>query len=119
MEDQNSHSANGSLRPPLPLPPAADQKKLFRWFFFGFFAFLLYQLLLILSLFANVIIWACSLAVVFWPVYRHMAKYLPERPNLASGLATVTLLLVVLVPLIAIFWIVLAQSAQLYPTVQE
>ena len=119
MEDQNSHSANGSLRPPLPLPPAADQKKIFRWFFFGFFAFLLYQLLLILSLFANVIIWACSLAVVFWPVYRHMAKYLPERPNLASGLATVTLLLVVLVPLIAIFWIVLAQSAQLYPTVQE
>lgn len=112
-------SENGTLRHPLPLPPAADQKKVFRWFFFGFFAFLLYQLLLILSLFANVIIWACSLAVVFWPVYRYIARYMPERPNLASGLATVTLLLVVLVPLIAVFSIVLAQSAQLYPTVQE
>lgn len=120
MEDQNNkQTANGSLHPPLPLPPAADQKKVFRWFFFGFFAFLLYQLLLILSLFANVIIWACSLAVVFWPVYRYISARLPQRPNLAAGLATVTLLLVVLVPLIAIFSVVLAQSAQLYPTLQE
>ncbi|MGA0807297.1 MAG: hypothetical protein ACO3PV_12375, partial [Pseudohongiellaceae bacterium] len=51
--------------PLLPLPAPDAQKKIFRWFFFGFFAFLLYQLLLILSLFADVIIWACSLALVF------------------------------------------------------
>lgn len=105
--------------PLLPLPAPAAQKKIFRWFFFGFFAFLLYQLLLILSLFADVIIWACSLALVFWPVYRFIQRRMPERPALSAGLCTIGVLLLVLIPLSAIFTVVVAQSTQLYPTVQE
>lgn len=105
--------------PLLPLPAPAAQRKIFRWFFFGFFAFLLYQLLLILSLFADVIIWACSLALVFWPVYRAIGRRLPGRPAVSAGLCTVGVLLLVLIPLITVFTVVVAQSAQLIPTLQE
>jgi predicted PurR-regulated permease PerM len=105
--------------PLLPLPAPAAQKKIFRWFFFGFFAFLLYQLLMILSLFADVIIWACSLALVFWPVYRLIRKHITPKPGLSAGLCTVGVLLLVLIPLSAIFTVVVAQSAQLYPTLQQ
>lgn len=105
--------------PLLPLPEPAAQKKIFRWFFFGFFAFLLYQLLLIMSLFANVIIWAASLALVFWPVYRIIQKRIPDKPALSAAVCTVGVLLLVLIPLSAIFTVVMAQSAQLYPTLQE
>ena len=45
------------------LPRNIEQRMLFRWFFFGVFAFLLWQLLLILSLFADAIIWAGSLTL--------------------------------------------------------
>jgi len=101
------------------IPAAQEQRRIFRWFFFGFFAFLLYQLLLILSLFADVIIWACSMSAVFWPVFRKVQKRFPDRQNLAAGLCTVGVLLLVLVPVIFIFSIVIAQSTQLYPTVQS
>ena len=44
-----------------------EQRRIFRWFFFVVFAFLLYQLLLILALFSDAIIWAVSLSLVFVP----------------------------------------------------
>lgn len=120
MSESAPVSSEPSLvKPPLPLPPAADQKILFRWFFFGIFAFLLYQLILILSLFADVIIWACSLTLVFWPVYRLVNKWVPGRPNISAAVSTAGVLMLVLIPLTAVFAIVVAQSAQLYPTVQQ
>lgn len=103
---------------PSLLPHPSDQRKIFRWFFFGVFAFLLYQLILILSLFGDVIIWACSLSLVFWPVYKYAERHWPNR-NLAAGITTGAVLLLVMVPLIIIFWIVAVQSTQLYPTVQQ
>jgi predicted PurR-regulated permease PerM len=105
--------------PLLPLPAPAAQKKIFRWFFFGFFAFLLYQLLLILSLFADVIIWASSLALVFWPLHAWFQRRLPGRPAVSAGFSTIGVLLLVLIPLMSVFTVVVAQSAQLIPTLQQ
>jgi predicted PurR-regulated permease PerM len=100
------------------LPRPSDQRMVFRWFFFGVFAFLLYQLVLILSLFGDVIIWACSLSLVFWPIYKQIELRLHSR-NLAAGITTGAVLMLVMVPLIVVFWIVGVQSTQLYPTVQD
>lgn len=121
MSEQSpgTQDTNGDSSPLLSLPAPAAQRKIFRWFFFGFFAFLLYQLLLILSLFADVIIWACSLALVFWPVYRSIEKRVPGRPALSAALCTIGVLLLVLIPLISVFTVVVAQSAQLIPTLQQ
>jgi len=118
-------TANQSPAPPpdepprlLPLiPPSVEQRSIFRWFFFGVFAFLLYQLLLILSLFSDAIIWAGSLTLVFVPVYRFLQRRLPMRRNLVAAASTLGVLLLVLVPMLAMFWVVVQQSAQVYPTV--
>ncbi len=99
------------------LPLKLEQRGIFRWFFFGVFAFLLYQLLLILSLFSDVIIWAGSLTLVFVPVYRYLQRRMPGRRNTVAAASTLGVLLLVMVPLFFMFWIVVQQSAQLYPTV--
>ena len=83
------------------------------------FAFLLYQLLLILSLFSNVIIWAVSLTLVFWPAYRMLRTRMPQSSTGASLLFTTGVSLLVLLPVLALFWVVIAQSALLYPTVSH
>lgn len=104
---------------PLPLPQEWERKRFFRWFFLGLLVFLIYQLALILSLFSDVIIWAGSLTLVFWPAYWKLQQKLPGRPNLAAALCTTGVLVLVLVPTVALFSVVIAQSALLYPVLEE
>src|SRR4051812_5845682 len=98
-------------------PLTRDKHRLFQWFFFGMFAFLIYQLLLILSLFSDIIIWAASLSLVFLPAHHFLLKHMPGRKNTPAALTTLGVLLLVLLPMLFIGWIVIVQSAQLYPTV--
>ncbi len=102
--------------PPL-MPPKLEQRVIFRWFFFAVFAFLLYQLLLILSLFSNAIIWAVSLTLVFVPLYRYVQRRMPGGRNRVAAVSTFAVLLLFMVPLLLMFWVVVQQSAQVYPTV--
>ena len=104
---------------PLPVPPPEAQLRYFRWFFFGLLAFLFYQLFLILSLFANVIIWAASLTLVFWPAFRMVQARVPGQPNVAAGICTAGVLLLVLVPVVLLFNVVLVQAGLLYPVVEQ
>lgn len=104
--------------PPL-LAPKLEQRVIFRWFFFAVFAFLLYQLLLILGLFADAIIWAVSLSLVFVPLYRYVQRRMPGARNRVAAITTLAVLLLFMVPLIFMFWVVIQQSAQLYPTVND
>jgi predicted PurR-regulated permease PerM len=115
-QSPSQQEASGPLDP-LTLPPHIEHHGIFRWFFFGAFAFLLWQLLLILSLFSDAIIWAVSLALVFAPFYRYLQQKMPARRNMVALISTLGVLLLVLLPLLIIFWIVVQQSAQLYPTV--
>jgi predicted PurR-regulated permease PerM len=98
---------------------SADKQVMFRWFFFGVFAFLLYQLLLILSLFADVIVWAASLTLVFWPIHQSVQRRLPGRLNTPAALTTSGVFLLVFLPILFIAWMVVVQSTQLYPTVLD
>ncbi|MCP5143738.1 MAG: AI-2E family transporter [Gammaproteobacteria bacterium] len=114
------HSADEPATPASAMPsplPGADPG-LFRWFFFGVFAFLLYQLGLILSLFSDAIIWAGSLALVFFPLHKFVRARLRRGESVTAGVSTIAVLLLVLVPLLFIGWIVIKQSALLYPTVR-
>lgn len=120
-----STAPDPELGAPAPVAPASgvpeadvERRRLFRWFFFGVFAFLLYQLLLILSLFSDAIIWAASLTLVCFPIHRFIARHLDARPNLAAVASTLAVLLLVLVPTLAITWVAVEQSAELYPTVR-
>jgi len=99
-------------------PPGREQRRVFRWFFFGAFAFLIWQLLQILSLFSDVIIWASALTLVCFPVNVWLQRRMPARPGTAAALSTLAVLLVILVPTIVITSVVVQQSAELYPTVR-
>ncbi|MBP6382147.1 MAG: AI-2E family transporter [Pseudomonadales bacterium] len=104
---------------PLPGAPAdAQQLRIVRWFFFGVFAFLIYQLLLILSLFSDAIIWSSSLALVCFPIHKFLQARLPSRDGAAAALSTLAVLLLVLVPTLFVLGVVVRQSAELYPTVR-
>lgn len=112
-----------------PQPPQPDslfshtaeesKQRIFRWFFFAVFALLFYQLLLILSLFSDVIIWAASLSLVAMPAHRYVQKLLPNRRHTAAAVSTIGVLLLVLLPLLTVAGIVVQQSTLLYPTVSE
>lgn len=108
---------NSGASPLLPVTP--DKLRLFRIFFFIVFAFLIWQLLLILSLFADVIIWSASLTLVFTPAHSWLLNRMPAKPTAAALLSTLGVFLLVLIPIIWMTWIVVVQSALLYPTVSE
>lgn len=101
------------------LPGRVERRRYFRWFFFGFLLFLLYQLTLILSLFFSVIVWASSLSLVFWPVHRRVQKRFRKRRSVAAVLTTSGVVGLVVIPLTALFYVVLLQSAELYPTLEN
>lgn len=105
--------------PLFPLPAEEANQRIFRWFFFAAFAFLIYQLLLILSLFSDVIIWAGSLTLVFMPAHKFVQKHMPNRRFLSAAISTLGVLLLVLIPILVLAGIVVQQSAMLYPTVSE
>lgn len=120
MENQNSRKPEeGHSSSLFHLPAAESRERIFRWFFFAAFAFLLYQLLLILSMFSDVIIWAVSLTLVFVPAHKFIQMRLPGRDNLNAALTTIGVLLLVLIPLLVLAGIVVEQSALLYPTVSN
>lgn len=101
-----------------PPPPTRERRRYFAWFFFAIFVLLIYQLMLVLSLFADVIVWAGCFALVFWPAHRALQDRLPGRRNLAAFCSTAGVLLLVLVPITAVLTVVIAQAGQLYPTLE-
>ncbi len=95
------------------------KNKLFNGFFLVIFIFLLYQLLLILSVFADVIIWAVAMTLVFWPLYKRFRERCGIHKQWPPLTFSICLLLVVLLPLWGMFSVVLDQSVQLYPIVER
>lgn len=118
MSDEPVPQAPPVAAPSRDAPVAAEQGRIVRWFFFGAFAFLIYQLLLILSLFSDAIIWSSSLALVCFPIHKFLQARLPSRHGTAAGLSTLAVLLLVLVPTLFVVGVVVRQSAELYPTVR-
>ena len=119
MSDEKAKPEQSGSDNPFLLPSKQEQRNIFRWFFFVVFMFLIYQLLQILSLFSDVIIWAASLTLVFIPVHKYVQRHLPNRNHTAAAISTLGVLLLVLLPIIMITWVVILQSAQLYPTVSD
>jgi predicted PurR-regulated permease PerM len=97
----------------------ADRKMLARVFFFGVFAYLLYQLALIFSPFFGTLLAAATLVIVFHPIHTWILKLVRGRDALAAAISTAFLLLVVIVPFLLLAWLVIREAAGLLPTIQE
>jgi predicted PurR-regulated permease PerM len=59
---------------------------------------LLYVVIRLLLPFAEPILWATVLAVVFYPAYRLLLRAAPRYPSLAAGIMTILILVAVVVP---------------------
>ena len=109
---------------PTPAPSAvtrfsaADRQWLFRLFFLGAFAYLIYQSLCILSPFATALTAALILVLVFYPLHARIVRVV-GHPNPAAALTTVLALLLVILPFFVLGWLLLTEAASVFPHVQD
>ena len=108
--------------PASPQPPlratASDRQWLFRLFFLGAFAYLIYQSLLILSPFATALIAALIVTLVFYPLHARMIGLFGAL-NRAALCSTVLALLTVIVPFLVLAWLLLDEAAAVFPHVRD
>ncbi len=98
---------------------SANRQLLFRLFFFGVFLYLLYQFSRIFSPFVTPLLAATTLALIFSPLHTGIQKRLKERANLAAALSTVLILVIVILPVILLAWLLIKESAVVYPWAQQ
>jgi predicted PurR-regulated permease PerM len=105
---------------PLPSPPfSPDRKTVFRVFFFGAFLFLLYELLKLLSPFFSAILAAITLALIFYPIHAAILRRLGRWENLAAGLTTTIIMLMIILPFVFFLWHLIEQAGSLTPFIIE
>src|SRR5258708_688632 len=91
---------------------------LVRIFFFGAFALILYQLILLAQPFFTAMLGAAMLAMMFYPLHRRIVRALRSE-NLAALISTVGVLFLAVLPLIGIGWFFVRETSQLVPAVQH
>ena len=96
-------------------PPAFSRQRLFVIFFFAVYAFLLYQLVRILSPFLAPLLSAVMLTLVVFPLREHLARRLAS-PNLVAILLTALVVVTVVVPVSLLIWLVVSEATQAVPT---
>lgn len=96
-----------------------DNKKeqLFRYFFLGVFALILYQIVRIFSVFITPILTAVVLAMIFYPLHKWFLKKL-HSPAASSILSTLAVVMLMVVPLFILSLTVAEQAGQVYPEVK-
>ena len=73
---------------------------------------LLYVVIRLLLPFAEPILWATVLAVVFYPAYRLLLRATPRYPSLAAGIMTILILVAVVVPSLMMSGLLARQTVQ-------
>lgn len=101
-----------------PRPTATDRQWLFRVFFLGAFAWLIYQSLRILSPFATALTAALIVTLVFYPLHARLAPHF-SSPNRAAMVSTVLALLTVILPFLMLAWLLLDEAAAVFPHVRD
>lgn len=95
-----------------------DRELLIRIFFFGTFAFLLTQVFQLAKPFLPSVLVAAILAMMFFPAFRRVRRWV-KKPGLAALIMTVVVVLAGVIPLILFIWLVIRESANLMPAIQE
>jgi predicted PurR-regulated permease PerM len=86
----------------------------------GFVAALLvvaYYALRILMPFLTGLVWAAILAIVFYPAYERLARWV-KRPSLASALTCLLLVVMIILPVLLIVVLLAGESVQAYGVVE-
>jgi predicted PurR-regulated permease PerM len=112
-----THAAPGSERWGQRLTLARE--RLFAFFFFGVFIFLLYELYQVFAPFLGPIVWAAILTLVFYPLYERVRRGLGGNATLAAFVLTALVTTAIVVPTISLSSVVTRESAAFYQQVTE
>lgn len=104
--------------PAVPARFTFNRELLIRVFFFTAFAFLLYQLFLLAKPFFAALLVSTMLVITFFPIYKRVRRRV-KSPNVASLILTCAVLLSAVLPLVALTWIVIRESAHVIPAFQQ
>jgi predicted PurR-regulated permease PerM len=96
-----------------------DRQTLFKIFFFTVFIFILLQFLRLLWPFFTPLLAATTLSLIFFPVHRKIHSWMPSRPNVSAALSTLLILVIVVVPVLGLAWLLVKESAVVYPAAQQ
>lgn len=99
-------------------PKKIAREQLFRWFFFGVFAVILWQLARVFSFFLTGFLWAAILAVMFYPLHAALLRRGRASPDMAALLSTGCVLLVFILPVLLFGWMLVKEAAVVYPAVK-
>lgn len=94
-----------------------NREILVRVFFFGTFAFLLYQLFLLSKPFLPALLVSAILTMTFSPFYRRL-HHRVKSANGAALIMTLTVVLAAVLPLVGFVWLVIRESGSLIPAIQ-
>lgn len=100
-------------------PKRVAREQLFRWFFFGVFALILWQLLHVFSAFLTGFLWAGILTVMFYPFHAALLGTKRLSGNMAALLSTLCVLLVFILPVSLFGWLSVKEAAVVYPAVRD
>jgi len=95
------------------------QKKIANNFFFILLLIVTVAFTGLLGSFLLGVFWAAVLAIVFDPLYRKILSWVNEKPNLASGLTIISVLLIVIIPLSLISLAVVLEALDISEKIQS
>lgn len=95
------------------------QAQLFKYFFFGAFLVVLYQLFRIFSPFLAPLAGATVLALLCYPTYKWMLTRVSRRPGVAAALATATTMCIIVLPMALGGWLLVKEVKVMYPSVER
>ncbi len=97
------------------LPGTFGRRLLFRAFFFAAFLLLLYQMLLLFSPFVSALAGAATVVLLVQPVHVRILRLVRGRENVAAGVSTVLIIIVVVVPVLLMGWLLVNEAVRVLP----
>jgi len=91
-----------------------DRSLFFTLLAYTFALLLLYLLYLVLAPFLGTLVWAVSIGIITFPLYRRLLTRLGGRKNSAAALLTLAVLLVLVLPLVGLIFTLSQELAQAY-----
>jgi predicted PurR-regulated permease PerM len=107
------------MTPTPTLPKGINRQRLVQYFFFAAFLLLFWQGLRLLAPFIKALMGSAILALLVHPVHEWLLKRLPTYPSMTAAASTALTSLIVVVPILALAWVSVRETAKVYPVAQK
>lgn len=96
-----------------------ERKNIYTWFFLIFLISILYGLYSVLKIFFIPLLWSAVIAVVFYPVYMRLNRFLKYRSNISSVLMTFFTTIIIIFPFVLLLAVLAIEAFDFYSSLEE